>query len=324
MLTASEYSLGPLPWSDEVLVAAAWSNSGRAQDLVDEHPGCDLDLRLNSLQAVLGILSRASNAFAAELERFHGEVRGGHLFRRNRKSDLNAFEERFRELLYVFASSAMTLVDQSRALSKKVDVPGYNDRIRETFSLNPQHRFIQELRVDLIHVTLHRPGWKLTFGAEEERTSKFMLWPKQLNRANEYNAQARQYLRDHSDGIDLGRLIADYTRQIQEFHSWLSGAVMLIEGPIIADYQRCTRQIKAVSSRSLWNIIFKQVLISGKRDPYSYLDQYLTQSELVEIMSLPLHSRQQVDRIIELVDEYGVCDEDLRKTVYEAFGTSDA
>lgn len=324
MLTASEYSLGPLPWSDEVLVTAAWSNSGHVQDWVDEHPGCDLDQRLDSLQAVLGIFNRASETFAAELERFHLEVRGGHLFRRNRKTDLNAFEERFRELLYVFASSAMTLVDQSRALSKKVDVPGYDDRIIKTFSLNPQHRFIQELRVDLIHVTLHRPGWKLSFGAEEERTSKFVLWPKQLTRASESNAQARQFLQDHSDGIDLGRLTTDYTRQVQEFHSWLRAAVVSVAGPIIADYQRCTRRIKAVSSRSLWNIVFKQILIAGKRDPYSYLDQYLTESELVEVMSLPLRSRKQIDRIIELVDEYGACDKDLRMTVYEAFGTSDA
>ena len=218
----------------------------------------------------------------------------------------------------------MTLVDQTRALSKKISVPGYDARVAETFSLNPQHRFIQELRVDVIHVTLHRPGWQLTYGAEKERTSRFMLWPKQLNRAGDYNAQARQYLQEHSNGIDLGGLIADYTRQVQDFHVWLSSAVDVAIGPTIADYRRCASRIKAVSARSQWNLVLTQVLIAGKRDPYPYLDEYLTQCEYAEVMSMPLRSRQQVDRIIELVDEFGACDEELRNTVYKAFGVSDA
>jgi len=37
-------------------------------------------------------------------------------------------------------------------------------------------------------------------------------------------------------------------------------------------------------------------------------------------MWIPFRSKRQVDRIIELVDEYGACDEDLRKAVYELFG----
>lgn len=324
MFTTPQYSLGPLPWSDEVLVAAAWKDFCQAQDWVDEHPGCDFNERLNSLQAVLRIFNRAADSISAELARFHVEANGGHLFRRNRKTELDAFEERFRELLYVFASSAMTLVDQSRVLGKKAEVPGYDNHVADTFSLDPQHRFIQELRVDVIHVALHRPGWRLTSGSGEERTSKFMLWPKQLKRADKYNAQARQYLQEHSDGIDFGHLVAEYTRRVQEFHAWLHKAVELAVGPTIADYRRCAGRIKAVSSRSFWNIILKQVLISGKRDPYSYLDQFLTQNEHEEVMSLPLRTRQQVDRIIDLVDEYGACDEELRKTVYEAFGIRDA
>jgi hypothetical protein len=91
-------------------------------------------------------------------------------------------------------------------------------------------------------------------------------------------------------------------------------------GEQIADYRRCAKRIKAVSSRSWWNIIFKQAVLPAKRDPYQYLDQYLTADELNEVNKLPFRSKAQVDRIIALVDEYDACDNELRLVVYEAFG----
>lgn len=322
MSPSDHYSLGPLPWSDVTLVAAVWKNSSRAQEWVDEHPGRIFVARLESLKAVLRIFEGSAEQFSECLVRFHADAHGGHLFRRNRRSDLDAYEHQFQKLLYVFASSAMTLVDQARALSQKVPLPEYETRVRETFATNPRHRFIQELRVDVIHVTLHRPRWQLTSGRDEESTSKFMLWPKQLTRLPEYNAQARQFVDEHPKGIDLGRLIVDYSADVREFHKWLRQISEGVVGGMMADYQRCTKQITAVSSRSFWNIIFQQVVVAGKRDPYTYLDQYLTEGELTEVNALPHRSRRQIDRIIEFVDEHEACDDELRQIIYKAFCAS--
>lgn len=317
------YSLGPLPWSDEHLVDAVWKNFSKAQEWVDEHPGRVFVSRLESLKAVRRIFEGSVNQFIECLASFHAEAHSGSLFRRNRQSDLEAYEHRFQELLYVFASSAMTLVDQSRTLSQKVMLPGYNERVNITFANNARHRFIQELRVDVIHVTLHRPGWELTSGRNEEAKSKFMLRPKQLTRLHEYNAQARQYVDEHPEGIDLGQLIVDYSSGVSEFHEWLQQTTEEVAGHMIADYQRCTKRIKAVSSRSFWNIISQQFLIAGQRDPYSYLNRYLTEDELKEVYAIPQRSRRQVDRIIEFVDEYEACDVELRQIIYKAFGVFD-
>jgi hypothetical protein len=88
------------------------------------------------------------------------------------------------------------------------------------------------------------------------------------------------------------------------------------------DYLRCMKRIKAVSSRSFWNLIFQQVVIAGKRDPYTYLDHYLTEEELNEVNALPHRSRKQIDRIIEFVDEHEACDDELRQIINKAFGAS--
>lgn len=322
MLQSDDYNLGPLPWSDNILVEAAWKDSSKVHEWINEHPGRIFVSRLESIEAVLRIFEGSAEQFNECLLRFHEEAHGGKLFRRNRRSDLEAYEHKFQELLYVFASSAMTLVDQARALSKKITLPEYGARVSEAFATNQMHRFIQELRVDVVHITLHRPGWQLTSGRNEEPTSKFILWANQLTRLPEYNVQARQYVENHPAGIDLGRLITDYSSQVLAFHEWLRQAVEATAGVMMDDYLRCSRRVKAVSSRSFWNLILQQVVIAGKRDPYNYLDQYLTEEELDEVNALPLRSRKQVSRIIELVDEYDACDDELRQIIFKAFNAS--
>lgn len=320
MASSDNYSLGPLPWTDEILVEAVWKKPFKVQEWVDEHPGRVFVAGIESLKAVLRIFERSTEKFGELLVRFHEEAHSGNLLHRNRRSDLEAYEHQFQELLYVFASSAMTLVDQARVLSKKVTLPEYDVRVSESFAKNPKHRFIQELRVDVIHITLYRPEWQLAVGINEERSSKFMLWEKQLTRLPEYNVKARQFVDDHPNGIDLGSLIVDYSREVLAFHEWLRRAIEAKEEGLINDYWHSLRRVKAVSSHSFWSLALQQVVIAGKQDPYKYLDQYLTDEELNEVNVLPFRSQQQVDRVIELVDEYEACDDELRQTIYKAFG----
>lgn len=55
----------------------------------------------------------------------------------------------------------------------------------------------------------------------------------------------------------------------------------------------------------------------------AYLDQYLTEDELREGLRMPPRSKAEVDCIVELIDEHGACDAELRNLVYEAFSVSD-
>jgi hypothetical protein len=316
----SEYQLGPLPWSDEVLEKAHRNSFTEAFENIKAHPGYDLHERNSALKSVLRLFCRTADSFFLTLERFHAEVHERRLFDRNRRDDLRAFEEKFQEILYLFASAAMTLVDQSRAMSTKIELPGYAERVSSTFANNPRHRFIQELRNDLIHVTLHQPGWHLTTERDRTRTTKFMLYPHQLRRSDEWHQLAREYLLQHPKGVDLGTLIQEYRLEVAEFQEWLRNAVSAVAGEAIDDYLRCYRFLKAVGSRFWWRLLLSQIVIEAGRDPYRYLDRYLTQAEIDEIRDLPHKSKEQVDRIVEFVDEYGACDEELRCLVYKAFG----
>lgn len=321
---APQYKLGPLPWSNEQLEAKVWSDGSKVHKWVEEHPGFEFEERLESLEAMLRIFESSGNRFQEQLKRFHIETVKGVLLRRNRRHDLVALKDQVRELLYLFASSAITLVDQSRALSNKVVVPGYEERKNTDFVHDPQHRFIQELRVDVVHVTLHQPSWQITSGRGKERESKFLLHAEDLRRAPSYNKHAKAFLSQNPKGIDLGHLVESYTQKVLRFHSWFRQQVESVVGDQLDDYRRCRRCVRAIGSRCWWNIFLKQVVIAGKRDPYKYLGEYLTEVEMREVCSMPSRSRVQIDRIIDLVDEDGACNEELRKVVYEAFGAVDA
>ncbi len=316
----TDYALGPLPWSEDVLTKAYFRDFKQAQQSIKQHPGYDLHERSRSLKAVLRMFDNAASAFFETLDIFHVEVHERRLFDRVRRKDLKNLEERFQEILYLFASSAMTLVDQSRALSKKVELPGYTERVAVTFTDNLRHRFIQELRNDLIHVKLHEPSWSLTTNRDRTRTTRFMLFPNELQRSDEWHRLAKEYLQQHPEGVDLGALIREYRAEIIEMQTWLQATLREVADAAIGDYLRCNNFLLAVGARCWWRLLLSQVVIQQGRDPYQYIDRYLSVAELAEVQRLPHGTKEQVDRIINLIDDYGACDEELRALTYKAFG----
>jgi hypothetical protein len=104
----------------------------------------------------------------------------------------------------------------------------------------------------------------------------------------------------------------------------LRSAVLVGYGEHISDYLRYRRILNRFASESTWTSLLEQVFIPKKLDPYMYLDRYLTKQELEEVLSLPPRSKEQVDRIIQLIDEYGACTEEIRKRVYEFFNVKES
>lgn len=315
----SPIDFGPPPWTEEKLERALFVNQSAVQLSLKELPRRDIHERLESLTSVLRLFNKTVASILSAIDRFHYEAHENNLFRRNRRHDREQLEEELQEQLYVFAACSMTLVDQSRALTDKIHVPGYRERITSGFADSPRHRFVQELRVDMIHVTLHEPNWQLTSGRSEERTTRFLLHQNQLQRVDKYSAMAKQYVSDHPKGIDVGLLVSQYRDEVNSLHAWLRNEVESVAQDMLTDYRRCQRIVRAAGSRSWWRLILSQVVIQANRDPYAYLDQYLTPDEMREVLSLPHRSKLQVDRIVELVDDEGACDAELRDLVYRAF-----
>ena len=107
--------------------------------------------------------------------------------------------------------------------------------------------------------------------------------------------------------------------KVKDLYNWLWSVIDESLPPVVQDYRRCIKERKAVQTRTAWAIILQGVS-SQKFDPYPYLNRYLTEDEVKEVLQLPLRSQVQIDYIIALIDEHGACDDALRKQIYSLFG----
>ncbi|MDP3308449.1 hypothetical protein [Methylotenera sp.] len=187
--------LGPLPWSDETLKRAYFQSFTAAYEAIREHPGYDLHKRKQSLNSALRLFRKWCSRFHEELYRFHIETHEEKLMNRRHAETLQQFEESFQEALYVIASTAMTLVDQCRSIANHIELNGYTEQTN-TFSNDPVHRLIQELRNDVLHASLHQPNWQISIKEDGTRTTEMMILPHQLSRSSKWHSLARQYLKE--------------------------------------------------------------------------------------------------------------------------------
>ena len=214
----------------------------------------------------------------------------------------------------------MTLVDQARALCANYRSARLSRTRRCRLRREPAAPFVR-LRVDMTHVTLHRPGCgsfevacrkRAPHGFSSRRSSLDAETTTTPWRSNSSRGTRRE--------IDIGPLVAAYSADVNELHSSFTGEVKRIAAGRLDEYRRARRISNAVGTRAFWKLILSQMVIAQKRDPYAYLGGFLTAAEIELISALPHRSEQQVDAIIEIVDEEGACNAELRSLLYQAFG----
>jgi hypothetical protein len=224
--------------------------------------------------------------------------------------------------IFSTVTSAVALFAHSRIICDRLKLGEYRDRFSAEFEMSEEHQFIYYLRNCISHVSVIEATWQwgISYITGEKRTH-FFLEPQLLLEYKKWDALSRTFINRHPKGIDAKELFAKYRTRIDNFYEWVFAEITKLSEPELSEYREYERLLKCFGVRSWWNIILKQQVI-GKRDPYAYLERYLTKPELDEVLALPIRSKEQVDRIIEIVDEYGACDEELRQTIYSAFGVN--
>jgi hypothetical protein len=120
-------------------------------------------------------------------------------------------------------------------------------------------------------------------------------------------------------GINLESLFLEHREKIKDIYNWFREAVHDEEKNDIKEYIIEYRTIRKEGSKIWWNLIIQTVIVQWGKDPYDYLERYFSTEEIERIQVLPERSRQQVDLMISLLDEFDACDDDFRQSLYEAF-----
>jgi hypothetical protein len=314
------HNLGPPPWSRDALEEAYMRDFRGTWAHIKTHPGHSLHSELEGVKATFSVFEASVVDFRTAVREFHDGSHFGRLFDRPNRQLYRQVQLRIRQSVFCAVQAAMALVDHTRRFSRKVNIPGYWERVTDNFANNSTHRFLKGLRNHLAHVQIVDPLWHLSNSLEEGRKTRFLFKPDQLLSYEDWDRPSREFLQAHPEGVDLEKCLDEYLAGVDAFQKWFIGKVEESVGEQIQEYLKYETWLKAVGARTWWNLILRQVVGGSGLDPYNYLDRYLTPSELEEVLRLPFRSKAQVDKIIEIVDEYGCCNEKLRRTAYEAFG----
>jgi hypothetical protein len=307
------------PWTKEQIIVSTFQDITRTLRTIDSLPGGIIASELAAVHLSLNIFLDAIYDLLSSINSFKGESERPDFWNRTRRADFERLELRIQRGVFSATMAAMALVDHSRIFAGKYPVKLYDEEVKECFSEDPLHRFVQKFRNFMAHVRITKSNWVVKHD-KQGRSVFFLLTQEDLNKWDEWDSPSKSYIASNPEGVNVEQLFDDYSKKVKLFHDWFRSQVWRIHSEELREFFYCKKTYNAVNVRSIWNLLIKQVFLQKKIDPYMYLDRYLSNNEIEEILSLPFRSKSQVDRIIEIVDEYGSCNEELRKAVYELFG----
>ena len=306
-----------VPVPQDVFNKLIWTAGEDAQEIMGHHSGYDLHNKIESLKSALETYHRCYADLIAALDEFDIASKDSTLFRRPRAAELKEHETKCRKEVFSLSMAAHALVCLVRRANKNINITDYKKMIKQCFD-SKQHEFIMELRNNLNHVKFLESGWSIKYAIGQERSSHFEFITTKLLRDGDFNKHASEYIEKQDEIIDIGSLFKSYHNYFNAFFFWSMVFLNKIFPLAVLDYQRCIKGMRANSIKCWYRILFHQIIKPGT-DLYSHLHNYLTREELKEVNALPHRSKEQVDRIIELVDEYDACNDELRDMVYKAF-----
>ncbi len=285
-----------------------------AERALRQHPGYALHRKIESVQTMLELFRRALADLSSAIASFPElGTPDGRAARELIEHDLSVLVNKE---LFAALGAAKTLVDYSRRIKDLVPDDQFQSKKNEAFSPN-EHALIVALRNSVLHKVHSEANWQKVYRGGPP-TTHFMIDREELLADGDLSEAARKHLDSLGSKIDVTDLLSAYSKKVEGFYNWLLPEVEVHLPVAVKDYRACGQAVKTHHGRLSYEFLIR-TWIGGGVDPYQHLPKHLTSEQLETMEELPHRSTEQVDYIISCVDRHRVCDESLRKTVYEFF-----
>ncbi len=317
-LTKKRYALGKPPWTEEELKKAYYSDSKYTEQQIQKLPGYEINNEIKNLNLSLEIFLDTVSELFGHIQKFRSESQKATFWQRPSQQQEEKILRSIRRTTFASAASAMALVDHSRKINKELLIDGYQEKIENEFRNNPEHRFVQHLRDYVCHYKAVKPGWQIKWTMESERSCNFIISQSEIKKWDGWGPLSKTYIKQNPEGIVVENLFKSYQKHVKDFHSWFQKQIEYKSESVLKEYKKYKRMIELFNIKPWLKVCLCEKL-KKKIDPYKHLEKYLTKTEINMIQKIPKHSKKQVDRIIEYVDEWGAFDQELIKIAYKLF-----
>lgn len=289
-------------------------DSGNA--IIDAHPFAATDQAIAQVRIAFGIHRAAYESMVKDYGGFHA----GLLYRVF--PDYNQLSAAITHQVFQFVFSASSLIQAYRRFlsttpEKEVAFERARLKIFDNLGLSA---FVQKLRNCYGHQSIISvvPKSQIRFGDYREVNTNIEFDKSELLRIPDaWNVDARRFIED-SEHLDVMTIVSDYYMSSKElYESYLTETGVLCSYGF-TDLARC-REARSAVSRIVSLGLVLQIAKKNALNPYSYLARYFSEDELERIYSLPANSIEQINYMITLRDPLNLCDDDLRKKLYELF-----
>jgi len=303
-----------VPTTEEAREALCALGPGDAERALRQHPGYSSNRKIESVQTMLDLFRRALSDLSRAIASFPGL--GTPESRSVRESLEHDVSTLVNKELFAALGAAKTLVDYSRRIKDLVSADQIESKKNEVFDPK-EHALVMDMRNSVLHQVHSEANWQKVYRGGPP-TTHFVIDREEFLADGGLSQAAREYLNQLGPKVDVTELLSAYSQKVEVFYGWLLPQ-MEAQLPIaVQDYRACRQAIKSHHGGLSYEFLIRTWMNAGV-DPYQHLPKHLSSEQLKEMEELPHRSSQQVDYVISCVDSNGVCDENLRKTVYEFF-----
>ena len=303
------------PWSYEDIKGSYFANFTTTERLIKATEGGVLWSELSALHACLAILNSCTNDILDAISEFSHATTKPRFWDLINRVEQERYANQLKKHVFCTASAAMALVGHARNFSKKYPVDGLMQKRNECFGNTGLHHFIQGLRNYVVHVKVAEANWLISWkGANKKREVKFLFNAIDLREFKKWKPDAKQFIDQNEDGIDVYQIFLSYLQCANNYYSWHRARVIANYSPVLEMYFVYERYLNKIKESTKWNLIISHA--KEGLDVFQYLDKYLTPQQIEDVLGYKNGSQQQVDRLIEIIDVYKACDDELKEKIY--------
>lgn len=307
------------------LFSITMSNGKKIVDLIQEFrelPEYALYRALTTFNISLYIFNINYSQLKKIIEFLVGSLRSEHLMDIRNRDQLTRVLDEVIRLLHNFVAAAISLVDHTRNIYKKLyretgKFPDYQKRIDNEFTNDSLVQFVHCLRQYCQHYRAPNISIRSSWNKNDGKRKKTIdLLKNDLEMFSAWNANAKKYLDSIEDRVDIYEMTKTYRKKVLDFHVWFNSR----QKEIHKDEFDILRKKEVEVLTTQLNHFLDTALSGSEKSNDREVDIFygiFNSKNYNELNQIPMSSPRRCARAIELLQEHLPVSEDIKKRITE-------